>query len=151
MKTTTWHLSVSFIFGLQISMVFWFKQSFIFLFKEIYVHLLDMSEMQKVLEFAEGFKKKYKQLNVLVGPDKALTLSLLAGGSMQLRGLERSACDQKVTSSNSRAGSVTTGCFSKILNSRDSDSAFSVVCCFSQCLWNNWIIILVQHPAAHTH
>ncbi|XP_023674527.1 dehydrogenase/reductase SDR family member 12-like isoform X1 [Paramormyrops kingsleyae] len=34
--------------------------------KEIYVHLLDMSEMQKVLEFAEGFKKKYKQLNVLI-------------------------------------------------------------------------------------
>uniref|UniRef100_A0A8C6S4R6 Flj13639 n=1 Tax=Neogobius melanostomus TaxID=47308 RepID=A0A8C6S4R6_9GOBI len=34
--------------------------------KEVYVHVLDLSETKKVWEFAEGFKKKYKTLNVLV-------------------------------------------------------------------------------------
>lgn len=30
------------------------------------MHILDMSETKKVGEFAEGFKRKYKALNVLV-------------------------------------------------------------------------------------
>ncbi|KAJ7990602.1 hypothetical protein DPEC_G00302100 [Dallia pectoralis] len=34
--------------------------------KEIYVHILDLSETRKVWEFADGFKKKYKTLNVLI-------------------------------------------------------------------------------------
>uniref|UniRef100_A0A8C5EGV4 Dehydrogenase/reductase SDR family member 12-like n=1 Tax=Gouania willdenowi TaxID=441366 RepID=A0A8C5EGV4_GOUWI len=34
--------------------------------KEIYVHILDLSDTKKVWEFAEGFKKKYKTLNVLI-------------------------------------------------------------------------------------
>ncbi|KAJ8359101.1 hypothetical protein SKAU_G00156260 [Synaphobranchus kaupii] len=34
--------------------------------KEVYVHLLDMSETQKVWEFAESFKKRYRTLNVLI-------------------------------------------------------------------------------------
>ncbi|KAJ8274168.1 hypothetical protein COCON_G00087930 [Conger conger] len=34
--------------------------------KEVYVHLLDMSEAQKVWEFAELFKKRYRSLNVLI-------------------------------------------------------------------------------------
>lgn len=36
------------------------------LLQEVYVHILDLSETKKVWEFAEGFKKKYKTLNVLV-------------------------------------------------------------------------------------
>lgn len=34
--------------------------------QEVYVHILDLSETKKVWEFAEGFKRKYKSLNVLV-------------------------------------------------------------------------------------
>lgn len=34
--------------------------------QEVYVHILDLSETRKVWEFAEGFKRKYKALNVLV-------------------------------------------------------------------------------------
>ncbi|TSZ12222.1 Dehydrogenase/reductase SDR family member 12 [Bagarius yarrelli] len=34
--------------------------------KEVYVHVLDLSETKKVWEFAEGFKKRYKTLNVLI-------------------------------------------------------------------------------------
>ncbi|XP_034403993.1 DHRS-12_like_SDR_c-like domain-containing protein [Cyclopterus lumpus] len=34
--------------------------------KEVYVHILDLSETRKVGEFAEGFKRKYKALNVLI-------------------------------------------------------------------------------------
>lgn len=34
--------------------------------QEVFVHILDLSETKKVWEFAEGFKKKYKTLNVLV-------------------------------------------------------------------------------------
>ncbi|CAI5694610.1 unnamed protein product [Oreochromis niloticus] len=34
--------------------------------KEVYVHILDLSETKKVWEFAEGFKRKYKSLNVLI-------------------------------------------------------------------------------------
>uniref|UniRef100_A0A3Q3FTM3 Dehydrogenase/reductase 12-like a n=1 Tax=Labrus bergylta TaxID=56723 RepID=A0A3Q3FTM3_9LABR len=33
--------------------------------KEVYVHILDLSETKKVWEFAEGFKRKFKALNVL--------------------------------------------------------------------------------------
>ncbi|XP_008332143.1 dehydrogenase/reductase SDR family member 12-like [Cynoglossus semilaevis] len=33
---------------------------------EVYVHILDMSETQKVWEFAEDFKKKHSSLNVLI-------------------------------------------------------------------------------------
>lgn len=36
------------------------------LLQEVYVHILDLSETKKVWEFAEGFKKRYKTLNVLV-------------------------------------------------------------------------------------
>ncbi|XP_056297741.1 DHRS-12_like_SDR_c-like domain-containing protein [Pseudoliparis swirei] len=34
--------------------------------KEVYVHILDLSETRKVGEFAEGFKRKFKALNVLI-------------------------------------------------------------------------------------
>lgn len=44
--------------------------------QEVYVHILDLSETKKVWEFAEGFKKKYKTLNVLVNDSNPLTHSL---------------------------------------------------------------------------
>ncbi|KAM6969761.1 DHRS-12_like_SDR_c-like domain-containing protein [Aplochiton taeniatus] len=34
--------------------------------KEVYVHILDLCETRKVWEFTEGFKKKFKALNVLI-------------------------------------------------------------------------------------
>ncbi|MEQ2267093.1 Dehydrogenase/reductase SDR member 12 [Xenotaenia resolanae] len=33
---------------------------------EVYIHILDMSQTRKVWEFAEGFKKEYPSLNVLI-------------------------------------------------------------------------------------
>lgn len=35
--------------------------------QEVHIHILDMAETCKVLEFAESFKQQYPSLNVLVG------------------------------------------------------------------------------------
>ena len=45
-------------------------------FQEVFVHILDLSETKKVWEFAEGFKRKYKTLNVLVRDMKYILLYL---------------------------------------------------------------------------
>lgn len=46
--------------------------------QEVYVHILDLSETKKVWEFAEGFKRKYKSLNVLVSNMLVFFLCVLA-------------------------------------------------------------------------
>lgn len=54
--------------------------------KEVYVHILDLSETKKVWEFAEGFKKKYKTLNVLVNNAGAI----MSEREVNAEGLEKS-------------------------------------------------------------
>lgn len=52
--------------------------------QEVYVHILDLSETKKVWEFAEGFKKKFKALNVLVSLYWEIAnvwISLIFGGN----------------------------------------------------------------------
>lgn len=51
------------------------------LLQEVYVHILDLSETRKVWEFAEGFKKKFKALNVLV---KHVQVSFLSSAEQRL-------------------------------------------------------------------
>ncbi|XP_012718640.2 DHRS-12_like_SDR_c-like domain-containing protein isoform X1 [Fundulus heteroclitus] len=54
--------------------------------KEIYVHILDLSETKKVWEFAEGFKKKFKALNVLINNAG----SIMSQRDVNAEGLEKS-------------------------------------------------------------
>ncbi|KAF7646909.1 hypothetical protein LDENG_00180580 [Lucifuga dentata] len=54
--------------------------------KEVYVHILDMSETRKVWDFAEGFKKKYKTLNVLINNAGAI----MSQRDVNAEGLEKS-------------------------------------------------------------
>lgn len=54
--------------------------------KEVYVHILDLSETKKVWEFAEGFKKKYKTLNVLINNAGAI----MSQREVNAEGLEKS-------------------------------------------------------------
>uniref|UniRef100_A0A8D3BGC0 Dehydrogenase/reductase 12-like a n=1 Tax=Scophthalmus maximus TaxID=52904 RepID=A0A8D3BGC0_SCOMX len=54
--------------------------------KEVYVHILDMSETKKVGEFAEGFKRKYKALNVLINNAG----SIMSQRDVNAEGLEKS-------------------------------------------------------------
>ncbi|KAM9800963.1 DHRS-12_like_SDR_c-like domain-containing protein [Neosynchiropus ocellatus] len=54
--------------------------------KEIYLHILDMSETRKVWEFAEGFKKKFKALNVLINNAGAI----MSERDVNAEGLEKS-------------------------------------------------------------
>ncbi|XP_068441885.1 DHRS-12_like_SDR_c-like domain-containing protein [Clinocottus analis] len=58
--------------------------------KEVYVHILDLSETTKVGEFAEGFKRKYKALNVLINNAGAI----MSQRDVNTEGLEKSfACN----------------------------------------------------------
>uniref|UniRef100_A0A3Q2X6B9 Dehydrogenase/reductase 12-like a n=1 Tax=Haplochromis burtoni TaxID=8153 RepID=A0A3Q2X6B9_HAPBU len=54
--------------------------------KEVYVHILDLSETKKVWEFAEGFKRKYKSLNVLINNAGAI----MSQRDLNAEGLEKS-------------------------------------------------------------
>ncbi|KAJ4920189.1 hypothetical protein JOQ06_012512 [Pogonophryne albipinna] len=54
--------------------------------KEVFVHILDLSETKKVWEFAEGFKRKYKTLNVLINNAGAI----LSEREVNTEGLEKS-------------------------------------------------------------
>ncbi|KAI9528982.1 Dehydrogenase/reductase SDR member 12 [Dissostichus eleginoides] len=54
--------------------------------KEVFVHILDLSETKKVWEFAEGFKRKYKTLNVLINNAGAI----LSEREENTEGLEKS-------------------------------------------------------------
>ncbi|KAL3056945.1 hypothetical protein OYC64_007429 [Pagothenia borchgrevinki] len=54
--------------------------------KEVFVHILDISETKKVWEFAEGFKRKYKTLNVLINNAGAI----LSEREVNTEGLEKS-------------------------------------------------------------
>ncbi|XP_032446121.1 DHRS-12_like_SDR_c-like domain-containing protein isoform X2 [Xiphophorus hellerii] len=54
--------------------------------KEIYVHILDLSETKKVWEFAEGFKRKFKALNVLINNAG----SIMSQRDVNAEGLEKS-------------------------------------------------------------
>ncbi|XP_062873056.1 DHRS-12_like_SDR_c-like domain-containing protein [Trichomycterus rosablanca] len=54
--------------------------------KEVYVHILDLSETRKVWEFAEAFKKKYKNLNVLINNAGCI----MAKREVNAEGLEKS-------------------------------------------------------------
>uniref|UniRef100_A0A3Q3W705 Uncharacterized protein n=1 Tax=Mola mola TaxID=94237 RepID=A0A3Q3W705_MOLML len=54
--------------------------------KEVYVHILDLSETRKVWEFAEGFKRKYKALNVLINNAGAI----MSQRDINAEGLEKS-------------------------------------------------------------